>query len=204
MSYTIDDTTVAAIPGELSISPKKFLDYVGVTGFKKFIYGQILLLPNSILYSLLRSNSTVSNWITFAEHFKYGCANPAIIINREKELVAVFTNLSNTGNNPTPVIKIYREKLHLIQGQTTIGQRISTVATYYRNPKQWNAEAWIDFDPKVPDCFTENLQACSTVLNNLSSNSWKCLEIGLAQLNNCETPGLYHVEIDNDMVNSSY
>ncbi len=40
-----------------------------------------------------------------------GCINPSIIVNKDKGLIATFTNLTNNGDNPTPVIKISHEKI---------------------------------------------------------------------------------------------
>ncbi len=203
MSYTVDDTTSAATPGKISISSRKFLEYIDVRGVRKFIYYLILMLPKSFLFTVLKNNTIIHHWISANEHFKFGCVNPAIILNQEKGLVAVFTNLTNSGSNPTPVIKIYKEKLQLIQGKVINGQRISTVALYYQNPKQTNAKAWIDFDPKVPDCFTNDSVICAQSMNKLSANSWKCLEIGLTQLKENKL-GLHHLDLDKELVNSSY
>lgn len=203
MSYTVDDTTYAAIPGKISISSRKFLEYFDVKGIRKWIYYLILMLPKSFLFTVLKNNTIIYHWISANEHFKFGCVNPAIVLNKEKGLVAVFTNLTNSGNDPTSVIKIYEEKLQLIQEKVSNGQRICTVAVYYRNPKQADAKAWIDFDPKVPDCFTNDSVVCTQIMNRLSANSWKCLEIGLTQLKENKL-GLHHLDLDKELVNSSY
>lgn len=203
MPYTIEES-YAAVPGEISISKQKFLDYFGVRGIRRLMYRIVLSFPKRLLYSILKNNVLVSHWISITEHFKFGCVNPAIVLNQEKGLVAAFTNLTNSGNVPTPVIKIYKEKLHLVQREIFTGQKISTVALYYRNPKQVNASASIDFDPKVPDCFTNDYVVCDQTMNKLSVNSWKCLELGLAQLKEKEKLGLHHVDLDKELVNSSY
>lgn len=79
-----------------------------------------------------------------------------------------------------------------------------TVAIYERNEQEEYAKAWANFDPKIANCFTNDLKACNKLLSRVSENAWQCLSIGLKQLDNLEEIGLRHVDIDIDLVNNSF
>ncbi len=203
MSITLDDTTQASNPGGIIISKEKFFQYFEITGAKRALYNLIFKLSKSTLYRLFEGNNTVRAWIHTSEHLEFGCTNPSVIINPQKGLIATFTNLTSIGNKPTPVIKISREKLHLIQDkELKDGIRIASIALYYRGEP--DAKAWADFDPIVPHCFCTDTRPCDKKTESIHPNAWKCLETGLHQIENKEKAGLYYITLDKQLVNSAY
>jgi hypothetical protein len=204
MSLTLDDSTQATHPGAIRISRRKFLEYNSVSGFSKMYYSIILLVPKRFILRLFKSDQIVYNWIHTCEQFEFGCVNPSVIINKEKGLIATFTNLTSFGDEPTPVIKISVEKLYLIENiALKNGQRISTVALYERDEDDIEADAWKDFFPIVPNCLTNDIAECNNSMEKLNQAAWKCLELGLKQVTSKETPGLYYVDLDKYLVKSS-
>lgn len=203
MSFTLDDTTQASNPGGIIISKEKFFQYFEITGVKRSFYSLVFKLSKNALYRLFEGNKTVMSWIHTSEHLEFGCTNPSVIINSEKGLIATFTNLTSIGNKPTPVIKISRDKLHLIQNkELKNGMRIASIALYYRGEP--NVNAWADFDPIIPHCFCTNTKSCDDKTDSIYPNAWKCLETGLNQIENKENAGLYHITLDEKLVNSAY
>lgn len=205
MSFTIDDNTQASTPGQINISKIKYLEYVQLTGLAWLKYASLFKLPDNILFKLYHDDTIVFNYIQMVEQFKYGCLNPSIVINKQKGLLATYTNLTSYGEVQTHVIKISKEPLHLITNiQVENGQKLPSVALYYRNLEDEYAYAWSDFNPKIANCFTNDLNACNQLMSRCSEKAWKCLEIGLRQLKSKEIISLYHVDIDSDLVFNAY
>lgn len=205
MAHTYDDSTVAAQPGHLKISPRKYLDYTGLTGPIRLKYRMLLHLPRRILFGLFKSDQIVHDYVGYAEQFRFGCINPSVIVDAENGLIATFTSLTGSGDQPTPVIRISEEPLHLIKN-TLIenGQRIATVAFYIRNMADPTATVWADFDPKIPQCFTDDTSACNDLMSKISGNAWTCLNLGLEQVPYPYQTGLYHIQLDPTLVWSAY
>jgi hypothetical protein len=196
MSLTVDDTTFASQPGAIQISVYKYLDYHKCQGFTRMFYGILLSIPKTILFKLFKWNETVYDWIVTCELFALGCVNPSIIINKEKGIVATFTDLTCIGDSSTPVVKVSVQPLHLIKNmKAKNGQRISTVALYFRDMEHKNATAWKDFHPLVPNCFTDDMDACLSCLEKIRPQAWTDLEFALTQVADKEKEGLYHVEM---------
>jgi Protein of unknown function (DUF3239) len=205
MSYFVDPSTQASTPGHLLISSSKYIAYRRLKGIKKNWYSVILLLPEVWLKAFLLKDEVVHDFLLKQEHFQLGCINPAVVINAKEGLIATFTNLSFVEHETWPVIKISQEPLDLIS-KTEIkdGARLATVALYYRNRSDEHTTAWADFDPKVAGCFTDDDDKCAGMMTEIRGNAWKCLELGLRQIPQKDKIGLYHLNLDSDLVSDSY
>jgi hypothetical protein len=204
MSLTLSDFAEASRPGGIKISARKFLDYFGIKGVKRFYYLLIMSFPKRITYKLFSNDKVVYTWISLCEQFESGCINPSVIINKDNGLVATFTNLNYTGLNPVPAIKFTYAKLHLIKNiEISNWQKIATVAIYMRYEKQTVPNAWDDFRPLVPNCFTDKVQDCNNAFNKLNQYSWQCLEMGLKQIKYNPETALYYVNIDPAIIEAS-
>ena len=205
MAQTYDDSTEAAQPGRLKISPRKYLDFIGLTGPVRLKYHFLLHLPQRILFKIFKSDQIVHDYEGYTEQFRFGCINPSVVLDSEKGLIATFTNLTGSGNQPTPVIRISAEPLHLIKNKLVEnGLRIPTVAFYLRNMADPTATVWADFDPKIPHCFTDDTNACNNLMFKISGNAWTSLNIDLEQVPYPYQIGLYHLQLDPDLVWSAY
>lgn len=205
MTHTVDETTQASTPGQIRISKSKYLDYFKVSGIKRLKYFLLFYLPQNILFKLFNSDKIVFDFIQKTEQFKYGCLNPTVVINKDRGIIATFTNLTSYGDDITPVIKISKEPLELITNlKIKNGQKLPTVALYTRNENDELATAWADFDPKIANCFTDDIAACNTLLGRISANGWQCLANGLSQIDNTEQIGLYYIDLEDDLVRDAY
>ncbi|MES2761285.1 MAG: DUF3239 domain-containing protein [Bacteroidota bacterium] len=205
MIHTVDSTTKASTPGQIQISKSKYLDYLALTGITRFKYYHLLSISQDTLFKFFSSNEIIFDFIQKTEQFKYGCLNPTIVIDKKEGIIATFTNLTSYGKKITPVIKISIEPLHLIKNiDVKNGQKLPTVALYTRNLENEYANAWTDFDPKIANCFTDDINACGKLLLRVSENAWKCLDEGLKQIDNNKKAGLYHINLATDLVRSAY
>ncbi len=203
-SLTLDNTTSASIRAKINISQNLFLNYIEIKGIQKIIYSQLLKIPYKLLHKLFKNNEIVNNWISTKEHLDYGCLNSSIIINKEKGIIATFTNLTSYGDIPTPVIKIHTVRLDLFKAvPLKNGDRIPTVSLYYRDEENPNASAWADFEPLFTGTFSNKAYDFVHTLNKLNDSNWECLELGLEQIEDKEDEGLYYITLDDDLVNNS-
>ncbi len=205
MALTFDDSTIAAMPGGISIDKSKFLSYYKVRGLWKLYYSNILNKNLELLNEKYPKNAIVQEWIHLNEHFQFGCANPALIINKQKGIYAAYTDLTNDGGTSTPVIKIVQLKNNLIKklDLNDLDKSVS-VAMYYQKLEEMNSRAWNDFNPLLPELFTKDKSSCQKLKEKIKDEAWKCLDIGLSQIENKELPGLYHVKIAPDLTQNAY
>ena len=205
MKHTVDNSTVASNPGLIEISTKKYFDYIQMKGMRRFLFSVLFCLPEKFLFKLFGSNRVVFGFIQMREQFRYGCLNPTVVVDKENNLIATFTSLTATGNKPTPVVKISKEPIDQLSNMSIENdQRLPTVALYLQDPRKMNASAWMDFDPKIANCFTDNRSQCNELLERISENNWLCLELGLKQIDTPYKVGLYPVELDDDLVRNAY
>lgn len=205
MHLTVDDNTVASNPGEITISPDKYIAYYRFTGWKRTALRLLTKLPNKVSRELFPHWRLVHDWIERYEQFRFGCINPCVVVDSQNGTVAAFTSLTARGNRATPVIKIYHERLDLVRSiSISNGQRLASVALYARDPDYPKSPNWKDFFPLVPNCFTDDLESCQAALSSISKEAWTCLEEGLRQIDNKNNPGLYYLKLDNALVQSAY
>jgi len=165
-----------------------------------------------LVYSLLthstsficKYNSTVYLFVNTKEKFKSGCINPTIVLDKNRSLLAVFTSLTTSGTISFPVIKIYKEKLNLINKvQLENGTKLGSIALYSRPANEPYPAAWADFHPQVPNCFTDDYNKCEKIIESIKKEAWEALFLGIQQIEKIEE-GLYKVELDNDLVQNAY
>lgn len=119
-------------------------------------------------------------WIPWSRVMIYGCANPGIIVDADKGLVAVTTDLDCGIGVPFQVIKIIKQPLHRMpDGPPQIGQRVGTVAGYNGDPKKGH---WDTFEPIVVGCMTRDQKVIDRILNSFSDEDWRTLKLGLKEV----------------------
>jgi len=148
---------------------------------RAFAIGAGLLAVMNLLY-----------WVRVREHFRSGCANPAVVIALDPMLIAVSTNLSMVGGE-YPVVKIIQKEIPSVCGQLPqVGTRLVTVSLYKPNLER-NATHWADFMPRPVDCATTNLPAIIALKNTFTNDDWKELSEALKQVPRPYRPGLFRV-----------
>jgi hypothetical protein len=174
------EATTASIPGQLSVSRRKFELYFG-------------------------KNAGDSKWVYIQKQFKLGCLNPAVVLDAKQGLVAVFSDLANTHRTQYPVVKIIRERLDLISTTPVInGVRFAAVAMYGATNESVAKGRWNDFFPIVVDCLVDDRAACENAHKRLKLSGWKGLELALTQLTDKTREGLFPVNVPAAIVRGSW
>ena len=189
---TLDNSTSASHPGQLEISDHKYEQYFGKP-VRKFLWEKMWFLSKRLPFT----REDAFHYMQIKEQFLYGCINPGVILNPEKSLIAVLTNLAAAREEPYWVVKILPERLDLLPNTATLqaGQKLATVAIYSRTPESFEQGLWNDFHPIVIDCLVENTAQCRDTLLSIDALEWDFLNLGLSQLSTPEKIGLYPVSI---------
>ena len=189
---TMDNLTSASNPGELEISDHKYEQYFG-TRVKKFLWEKMWFLSKRIPF--IRDDAF--HYMQIKEQFLYGCINPGVIVDQEKRLVAVLTNLSSGRVEPYWVVKILEERLDVLPENTNThpGEKFATVAIYSRTPKSAKQGLWKDFHPIAIDCLVDDAAQCRATFLSIEAWEWAYLNDALAQVETPYKPGLYPVSI---------
>lgn len=199
-SKTLDNSTSAALPGSLLLSQSKYAKYFGKRPSTVALASS---LPWFARHLPVIGNHVV-HWTEIKEHLENGCLNPAEIICEKKGLVAAFTSLTAAGEETNPVIKVWRERIDLIEPQGGLkGARFAAVSTYYRTSESWRKKCWSDIQPYLVNCLVDDELECEAAKSRLKPLAWKALEIGLQNLKNTNE-GLHIVDVPHDIVWNAY
>ncbi len=119
-------------------------------------------------------------WIPWSRVMIYGCANPGIVVDAEKGLVAVMTDLDCGGGESFQVVKIVKQPLHrMTDGPPENGQRVGTVAGYSGDGSKGH---WETFEPCVVGCITRDTKVVERILNSFDDENWQSLKLGLKEV----------------------
>jgi hypothetical protein len=130
-------------------------------------------------------------WIPWSRVMIYGCANPGIVVDADRGLVAVTTDLDCGIGVTFQVIKIVKQPLHRMpDGPPKNGQRVGTVAGYTGDGKKGH---WDTFDPIVVGCTTPDPKVIERVLKSFSEEDWVTLKLGLKEVPKPYKPGQWRV-----------
>lgn len=202
---TLDNSTIAALPGNLSVSRRKYLTYFGTSATDRAVRRICTWLPFSF-GCIPGLAPRIHHWTRTQEHIRFGCLNPAVVLSDQDQLVAVFTSLTARGDTPTPVVKVVRERLDMIDGaRTTTGAGFAAASLYSRTKESWAQARWHDFSPLIVDCLVDDRLGCENAKSRLKPLAWKCLNTALQSLNGRRLGvGLYPVDLPPEMVNDAY
>jgi hypothetical protein len=195
---TVDSSTVASKPGGLTVNPILWLRHYPTWSVLWLMHlGLAIKLALSVHWAfwagvalLVAANGLY--WIRVYEHFRHGCANPAVILQLKPMLIAVWTDLSQ-GDGEYPVIKIIRKKVPSVDGERPYqGAKLATVALYQRGADD-NLPCWGDFNPIPVGCVTWRKDEMKRIMDSFTDEDWAALCEGLKRLPGPLRPGLYHV-----------
>ena len=200
MTKTLDDNSSAALPGRLNLSRRKYAQYFNRSNWS-------VTLGSSLPWSARNwpvVGQYVQHWTYTREHLLHGCLNPAMVISKEKSLLAVYTSLSYTEGEVYPVIKIDRERLDLLDPARVFDGAKFAASSLYGRSEEGEAEGrWGYFQPIVVDCLVDDDLACEFAMQKLKSLAWQALEIGINQLTSNEV-GLHKVEVPYEIAWNAY
>lgn len=198
---TLDNKTVAAIPGALQLSDRKFELYTGIK-VNRFLWSHLWGLARH--FPAIRKKAFL--YVQTREMLQFGCLVPAVVLDPTQNLIAVFSNLTAIGDVPTPVVKITRERLDLIDPSVPIhvGARLGAASIYLRTNESMEYGQWSDLRAIVADCLVEDRRSCEAARSRLSPLAWQCLDIGLSQIQPPWNEGLFYVNLPHEMVNDAF
>jgi len=129
-------------------------------------------------------------WRRVRDHFRFGDANPGLVLSLEPALVAVNTDLT-MGEGDFPVIKIIECNLTHSAGEPLkVGDYLPTVALY-SHPESEDDPHWADFDPQPADYATSNQTALHSMRATFDRAQIQQLNAGLKHIAKPYEPGLY-------------
>ncbi|MDA1049675.1 MAG: DUF3239 domain-containing protein [Planctomycetota bacterium] len=197
-TWTLDDSARASNPGNLQVNPFRWFRHypkwpmIWLCSFVFFVALASLVHWSFWVVALLLFAMNWFYWQRVRDHFRHGCANPAIIVSMEPTLIAVSTDLTK-GIGEYPVVKIIEKSIPAACGQVPqVGSRLPVVALYEPSPDD-ELPHWADFDPRPIDCATGNLDAIQAVMSTFTEDDWNELKLWLRQVPRPFCCGLYHV-----------
>ena len=135
-------------------------------------------------------------WYTFSRNMIYGCANPGVVVDAEKGLVAGITDLDCGIGKEHWVVKITWHPLSkMTGGPAQDGMRVGTVATYMGDPSKGH---WETFEPWVVNFITRDKKRVKKVLSTFSARDWALLNEGFREVPTPYKPGQWRVLEDLD------
>jgi hypothetical protein len=120
--------------------------------------------------------------------FSEGDVCPALVVDPKRNLIAVATDLSKTGD-PVPAVKILKQPLGRVTGGPfEKNTRLAFVAMYngFKHEPRWR-----NFGGYLINTGTTNEKTIRRVLKSIDQEQWEQLEAGLEQLDRPYRPGLY-------------
>ncbi len=125
--------------------------------------------------------------------FNGGCVNPARVV--APDMIAVYTDLSNSGGGFWPSIKIVRQPLSRSPGRPPrVGDRLAAVSLY--GGSMSSKPYWDDFFPIAANCVTADEADLRRLMANLDAEAgeWDNLDRYLSKVPTQTRPGLYRLQ----------
>ncbi len=133
----------------------------------------------------------VASLMTLPQHFRDGDVCPAVVLDPDRQLVAVMTNLSKTGRSKY-VIRVLSQPLkRAVQRPVKKGTRLAFVAMYSGHAALPN---WLNFGGYLADSGTRNSKTIQRVLASIDDADWDLLLDGLKQIEKPYSPGMYDIQ----------
>jgi hypothetical protein len=199
-SLTLNNSTFASNPGELDVQRLRwFMSYPKwpVIWMLSLAFFLVLAIFAHWIFWIPTILLLLMNWLYWrkvSDHFRFGCANPGVVLSLEPMLIAVCTDLT-MGEGEFPVIKIIEKKLTSICGQLPqVGSLVPTVALYQSGGMKEDQNHWADFDPRPIDCATSDLREIKRVMDSFDPDDINELKTWLKQVPQPYRPGLYPID----------
>ena len=200
-TWTLNDLALESNPDNLRVSPIRWVrhypkwpliwagSFLLVAGLAHLVHWS-LAIPAVVLLLI--------NWFYWKrvrDHFRFGYADPAIIVAMDPMLIAVGTDLT-LGVGHYPVIKIIEKSLSTAGGKTPrLGSMFAAVSLYSPSPNQ-DLPHWADFDPRPIDCATTDEVVIKEVMGAFPNEDWRELKSWLRQVPRPFRVGVYKIRLN--------
>ncbi len=201
---TLDNRSYAALPGRLEPDRRRYVRYRGGSWLNRMAIRIACLLPWWLRFLPVLGRHR-RHWQWTREVFRFGCLVPAILLDAQRGLVAVFSDLSFSTGLQFPVIKVVRIPLALLPPACRVaGTMFAAVSAYAQTPAGNAAGRWGDFTPVVVNLLVPRRLSCEDAKARLKPLAWEALRLGVAQLPKPLAEGLYAVEIPEEISENAY
>lgn len=195
--FGVDNSSRASDPGATKIKllpsiwylRKEYFWVFAITAF--FIY---LAFSSSIFWALgaaLPLYWAYRRYISLGQYLQMGCKNEAVLIATNPNLLAVYTDLGNRGDN-FYYIKIVKFPANKIAGKPIkVGMRVAVVSTYEDHGFEGR---WGDFNPIPITLVNPTAEASEKALANSTPEDWQEFDEKIQRIPRPFRPGLYPVD----------
>jgi len=157
------------------------------------VVGAALILVTWKLAVIIMATAVVMFFMSISSAktiFSEGDLCPGIVVDQQRNLIAVFTDLSKT-NEPHCVVKVLKQPLGRLPGRPfKEGKRLAFVAMYNGFPKD---PIWKNFGGYLINTGTTSKKAIHRALESISEKEWKRLERAVDRLEDAPEKGLFEV-----------
>lgn len=160
------------------------------------IVGIALLTVSPALGGVVAGIAIVAGFMnvyTWKGHFAAGALLPAVVVNPDKNLIAVLADMNAQGGKPYLMLKIAKRP---IKGATGApfkkGSKLATVTTFH-NTNLVDKKRWTDINPIVVNCATGNRKTIKRALNAIDEEEWDDLMRAVKKMKQPMKPGIYPV-----------
>jgi hypothetical protein len=171
-----DKKSQAANQAVLRISRHEFARYQGSTAFGRYYLYWNTFLPASFFFRNIIGSFW---WQLYSTWFMHGDLNPAMVVDADRGLVAAFTDMRTRPGKPAPVIKIFKEKLHLLPSPAKNGDTFAAVSAYSPRATTRITERELPFYLLTVDCVIQDEVKCEFAKAKIPDAHWLALQIGL-------------------------
>lgn len=116
--------------------------------------------------------ATILYWVQIADFFRCGCLCPAVVVSPERQLVAVYTDLT-CGYGNYPAVRVIRQPMRRMKGGVPPkGTCLAEVAQYTRGKR---TEHWETFNPTIVNCATMSQSKIDKAMKSVAEDEWEPL-----------------------------
>ncbi len=196
-TLTLDDSAVASRPAGVAVSLVRWsLRYprwpviliaalllsLGLSVFVDWMF--VVSLPLALIPNFFY-------WNRIVEHYRFGDANPGVLVGTEPPLVAVLADMSKSGAGDWRLCVVEDRPAREWGEPPTVGARLATVGLYHDGDDD-RAPSWGRFDPLTVEPVTADADDAVRLMERFEPTEWRRLERA-ADAVAPTRPGLYDV-----------
>ena len=164
------------------------------------VVGFLIPMPELWLLTGILAPLNWFRWSRTKTHFRFGDANPGVIVSADPPLMAVATDLTR-GRGDYPAVRVVRVNLKEIDGEPLRrGQRLPTVALYGA-PAAEQVPYWSNFDPLPVQYADRRPKTVADVMATFEPEAWQTLKAAVNRLPRPFAAGLYLLGWDGKYTN---
>lgn len=210
MPITFDEHQKAVNPGKLKISLVKYFSYYKQRSTKLGILLLIILVSSFLIHHLILLllvfllRSTLFHLHNVKELFYQGAVVPATVFDKERGLIAVYSDMSRDPEKSYPVVMIQQEQFDSLRDQDLQeGSYFPAILMNIVDKSNPESDQWIDFFTVSIPCFVNSDDEIKRVHDSIKPEAWKALQQAVQKVED-KDPNLYPVVIDSNLAEKAF